>query len=74
MKLDTVVDGNRGWMESGHWQSQKGVSRRFGSYRGHSNIRTAEIYLRMDPSEKLEAVEAVIPPELHRGRFKAPDA
>ena len=28
----------------------------------------------MDPSEKLEAVEAVIPPELRRGRFKAPDA
>jgi hypothetical protein len=30
--------------------------------------------LRMDPSEKLEAVEAVIPPALRRGRFKAPDA
>ena len=30
--------------------------------------------VRMDPSEKLEAVEAVIPPELRRGRFKAPDA
>jgi integrase/recombinase XerD len=41
---------------------------------GHSDIRTTEIYLRMDPSEKLEAVEAVIPPELRRGRFKAPDA
>ena len=25
-------------------------------------------------TEKLEAVEAVIPPELRRGRFKAPDA
>jgi len=37
-------------------------------------IRTTEIYLRMDPSEKLEAVEAVIPPALRRGRFKAPDA
>ena len=35
---------------------------------------TTEVYLRMDPSEKLEAVEAVIPPELRRGRFKAPDA
>ena len=41
---------------------------------GHADIRTTEIYLRMDPSEKLEAVEAVIPPELRRGRFKAPDA
>jgi integrase/recombinase XerD len=28
----------------------------------------------MDPTEKLEAVEAVVPPELWRGRFKAPDA
>jgi len=28
----------------------------------------------MDPAEKLEAVEAVVPPVLRRGRFKAPDA
>jgi integrase/recombinase XerD len=41
---------------------------------GHADIRTTEVYLRMDTSEKLEAVEAVVPPELRRGRFKAPDA
>jgi integrase/recombinase XerD len=41
---------------------------------GHADIRTTEIYLRMDPSEKLEAVEAVLPLGLRRGRFKAPDA
>ena len=41
---------------------------------GHADIRTTEIYLRVDPSEKLEAVEAVLPPGLRRGRFKAPDA
>jgi site-specific recombinase XerD len=41
---------------------------------GHTDIRTTEIYLRVDPSEKLEAMEAVLPPELRRGRFKAPDA
>jgi len=41
---------------------------------GHADIRTTEVYLRMDSSEKLEAVEAVVPPELRRGRFKAPDA
>ena len=41
---------------------------------GHADIRTTEVYLRMDASAKLEAVEAVIPPELRRGRFKAPDA
>ena len=28
---------------------------------GHADIRTTEVYLRMDPSEKLEAVEAVAP-------------
>lgn len=41
---------------------------------GHTDIRTTEVYLRMDAAEKLEAVEAVIPPALRRGRFKAPDA
>jgi site-specific recombinase XerD len=41
---------------------------------GHADIRTTEIYLRVDPSEKLEVMEAVLPPGLRRGRFKAPDA
>jgi site-specific recombinase XerD len=41
---------------------------------GHADVRTTEIYLRLDPSEKLEAVEAVLSPALRRGRFKAPDA
>jgi integrase/recombinase XerD len=41
---------------------------------GHADIRTTEIYLRVDPTEKLEAVEAVLPLGLRRGRFKAPDA
>jgi len=41
---------------------------------GHADIRTTEIYLRVDPTEKLEALEAALPPGLRRGRFKAPDA
>jgi integrase/recombinase XerD len=41
---------------------------------GHADIRTTEVYLQVDPSEKLEAVEAVLPLGLRRGRFKAPDA
>ena len=41
---------------------------------GHADIRTTEVYLRADPSEKLEAMEAVLPVALRRGRFKAPDA
>ena len=41
---------------------------------GHADVRTTEAYLRVDPTEKLEAVEAALPPALRRGRFKAPDA
>jgi transposase len=35
---------------------------------------TTEIYLRIDPSQKLETVETVLPLGLRRGRFKAPEA
>ena len=41
---------------------------------GTPRWRTTEVYLRLDPTEKLEAIEAVLPPQLRRGRFKAPDA
>lgn len=40
---------------------------------GHASVQTTEIYLRADPTEKLEAIDAVLPPALRRGRFKAPD-
>jgi len=41
---------------------------------GHADVRTTEIHLRLDPSEKLEPVEAVLPPAMRHGQFKAPDA
>lgn len=41
---------------------------------GHADVRTTEVYLRVDPTEKLEAIEAAVPPALRRGRFSAPDA
>jgi len=41
---------------------------------GHADTRTTEVYLRVDPTEKLEAVEAAVPPHLRRGKFKPPDA
>jgi integrase/recombinase XerD len=41
---------------------------------GHADIRTTECYLQVDPSEKLETMQAVLPPGLRRGQFKAPDA
>jgi integrase/recombinase XerD len=40
---------------------------------GHSNLATTEVYTRADPSEKLEAIEAIVPPHLRRGSFRPPD-
>lgn len=40
---------------------------------GHSNLETTEIYTRADPSEKLEAIEAMVPPHLRKGVFRPPD-
>src|SRR6266481_4578699 len=40
---------------------------------GHSNLATTEIYTRGDPSEKLEAIEAIVPPHLRKGFLRPPD-
>ena len=40
---------------------------------GHSSLTTTEVYVRADPTEKLEAIEAVVPPNLRKGKFRAPD-
>jgi site-specific recombinase XerD len=40
---------------------------------GHAHVETSEIYTRADPTEKLDAIAAVLPPNLRRGRFRPPD-
>ena len=40
---------------------------------GHASLQSTEIYLRADPTEKLEALTAITPLSLQRGRFHAPD-
>ena len=40
---------------------------------GHSNLTATEVYVRADPTEKLEAIEAVVPPSLRKGKFRPPD-
>lgn len=40
---------------------------------GHASIQSTEIYLRADPTEKIEALSALMPPSLRRGRFRPPD-
>jgi site-specific recombinase XerD len=47
--------------------------RRVALWLGHSNIQTTEMYTRADPAIKLETLEAVVPPRLRTGRFKAAD-
>src|SRR5579863_1844667 len=40
---------------------------------GHANLQSTEIYLRADPTEKLEALAATSAPMFKPGRFRAPD-
>ena len=40
---------------------------------GHSNLTTTEVYVQADPSEKLEAIGAVLHPSLRKGKFRPPD-
>ena len=40
---------------------------------GHGNPATTEVYTRADPTEKLEAIEAIVPPHLRKGSFRPPD-
>ena len=50
-----------------------GDIRKVSLWLGHTDIQTTEAYLRADPTEKLEAMSAVVPPTLKCGHFKAPD-
>jgi integrase/recombinase XerD len=50
-----------------------GDIRKLALWLGHTDIQTTEIYLRADPTEKLEAMDAMVPPTLKRGQFRVPD-
>jgi integrase/recombinase XerD len=40
---------------------------------GHATLTTTEVYTRGDPTEKLDAMEAIVPPHLRRGVFQPTD-
>lgn len=40
---------------------------------GHATTQTSDIYLQADPVDKLETLEAVVPPSLRKGSFTPPD-
>ena len=48
--------------------------RKVSPWLGHSQLATTEMYVRADPSEKLEAIEAIVPPHLRKGVFRPTDA
>lgn len=40
---------------------------------GHTSLKSTEIYLRADPTEKLNIIEGALPPNLRRGIFPVED-
>ena len=50
-----------------------GDIRKVALWLGHDDIQTTEVYLRADPTEKLEAIDTAVPPTLKRGEFRMPD-
>ena len=40
---------------------------------GHTSTQTTEVYTRVDPAEKLEAINTLAPPKIKPGRFHPPD-
>jgi integrase/recombinase XerD len=50
-----------------------GDIRKVSLWLGHATLQSTEVYLRADPTEKLEAMASLVPPTLRRGRFRPPD-
>jgi integrase/recombinase XerD len=50
-----------------------GDIRKVALWLGHASLQSTEVYLRADPTEKLEAMAALSSPTLRRGRFRPPD-
>ncbi|PYU45021.1 MAG: integrase, partial [Acidobacteria bacterium] len=50
-----------------------GDIRKVALWLGHESIQSTEVYLRTDPSQKREMLEAVLPPTLKRGLFRPAD-
>ena len=40
---------------------------------GHSSTQSTEVYVRTDPTEKLDAINSIMPPSIRKGKFSALD-
>ena len=47
--------------------------RKVAMWLGHSSLKSTEVYLRADPTEKLSTIEKALPPDLRRGVFPVED-
>ena len=56
-----------------HILQATGDIRKVSLWLGHASMQSTEIYLRADPTEKLDALAMGIPPTLKRGKFQVPD-
>jgi site-specific recombinase XerD len=56
-----------------HTLKATGDVRKVSLWLGHASMQSTEMYLRADPTEKLEALANRTPPGLQCGRFRAPD-
>ena len=56
-----------------HTLQATGDIRKVALWLGHSSLQITEVYLRADPTEKLEAMAALVPPKVRRGQFRPPD-
>ena len=50
-----------------------GDLRKVSLWLGHTDMQATEVYVRADPTEKLDALDAMLPPSLRRGQFTVPD-
>jgi hypothetical protein len=50
-----------------------GDIRKVAMWLGHCSLKSTEIYLRADPTEKLNTIEKALPPDLRRGTFPVED-
>ncbi len=56
-----------------HTLQATGDVRKVSLWLGHASIQSTEIYLRADPTEKLEMIAGMTMPKLKPGRFRPPD-
>jgi serine/threonine protein kinase len=56
-----------------HTLHATGDIRKVALWLGHASLQITEVYLRADPTEKLETMASLVPPNVRRGQFRPPD-